>query len=317
MKKQINILIIGFGSVGKRHYQNLAKLGYTNVSVFDVDKKSISDIPRSFSDIKDVDFSEFRVVFVCSPNHMHMASAISAGKAGCHLFIEKPLAHKMREARQLSELCEKQKLVTLVGCNLRFHPCLSFIKTYLEQKRLGAVYGIHHEAGYYLPFWRKGTDYRQNYGARKATGGGIILDGIHEFDLLFWLNDFAPVKESKFLFGKSGKLDIDTEDNSIASFIFQNGVLGSVRSDYLQQRYNRNCKVVGEKGNLFWDFTENIVWFETDGKRKKLFEAKGYDINDMYRDEIAYFLRCVAQKKPTHNEVGRALTVFRYCIERK
>src|SRR5438105_12088896 len=34
------------------------------------------------------------------------------------------------------------------------------------------------------PFWRPGTDYREGYGARQATGGGIILDSIHEFDYL-------------------------------------------------------------------------------------------------------------------------------------
>ena len=205
----------------------------------------------------------------------------------------------------------------MVGCNLRFHPCIAFIKNYLNRKKLGVVYGIHHEVGYYLPFWRKGTDYRRNYAAWKRMGGGIILDGIHEFDLLFWLNGFREVRESRFMFAKSGNLKIETEDNCVASFKFEHGVLGSVRCDYLQQRYSRTCKIVGEKGNLFWDWSENIVWFESEKGRKKLLTLKNYDINSMYVDEIAYFLDCVANKKPAENEVSRALTVLRYCLQRR
>jgi len=136
----------------------------------------------------------------------------------------------------------------MIGCNMRFYPCLKFIKSYLTKKKLGKVYAINHECGYYLPNWRPGTDYRKNFAAHKSMGGGIILDDIHEFDLLFWLNDFAPVKDSKFIYDRLGSLKIDTEDFSIASFKFANKVLGSVQSDYLQQSRTRTCKVIGQLG---------------------------------------------------------------------
>lgn len=308
---------MGFGSAGTRHYRNLLKLGYRRVFVFDPDKKVLKGTPRTFSDWKDVRFRDFEVVFICGPNHLHMRAALSAAKAGCQLFIEKPLAHRLPDARRLAKLCAQKKLITLVGCNLRFHPCLAFIKRCLEKRRLGNIYGIHHEFGYYLPLWRKGGDYRRNYAARKNTGGGIILDDIHEFDLLFWLSGFSRIRASKFIFAKSGNLKIETEDNCVASFRFSTGALGSIRCDYLQRSYSRNCKIVGEKGNLFWDFHENIVWFETEHGRKKLFGVKNYDINKMYIAEVAYFLDCVAKKKRTKNDVVRALTVLRYCVERR
>lgn len=316
MKYNPNILIMGFGSIGRRHYRNLQRLGYTSLSVFDTDKRVLHGVLRPVSRWNEIRFEEFDIAFVCSPTHLHVRHALPAAKAGCHLFIEKPLAHRMDDARRLAKLCGQKKLTTMVGCNLRFHPCAAFIKAYLSDGKLGKVFGIHHEFGHYLPQWRAGTDYRRNYAAKRRMGGGIILDDIHEFDLLFWLNSFTAVRKSRFVFAKSSSLKIETEDNCVASFEFANGTLGSVRCDYLQKHYSRSCKAIGERGNLFLDFNKNSVWLENERGRKKLFSAPRYDVNRMYLDEAAYFLRCIREKKQADNDIRRTLTVLQHCIKR-
>ncbi len=255
--------------------------------------------------------------FICNPNNEHIKAAIKCAEAGCHLFIEKPLSHNLAGIQKLLKICDKNRLITLIGCNMRFHPCLKFIKRYLEEKKLGKVHSIVHEFGFYLPYWRPQQDYRKNYAAKKETGGGIILDDIHEFDLLFWLNDFGPVKDVKFIFNKVSNLEIETEDICFATFKFKNRVLGMVRCDYLQQSYSRKCKVAGEKGNLEWDFKENIVWLKTKEDNKKLFEIKNFDFNNVYIDEVKYFFDCLAKKKKTFNDIGIASEILKFCVERK
>jgi len=318
MRKDINIIIIGFGSIGQRHYRNLAQLGYKNIAAFDVDKKklSISNIKR-VNNLNPEVLEKFDLAFICNPNNLHIKTAIQCARAGCHLFIEKPLSHNLRKIEKLERIVKKKKLVNMVACNMRFHLCLKFIKNYLDKNKLGKIYGIYHEFGYYLPYWRSGMDYRKNYAVKRSTGGGIILDDIHEFDLLFWLNDFTRVKESKFIFNKASNLELSTEDNCIAIFKFNNNILGYVKCDYLQQAYSRSCKIVGEKGNLEWDFNENIVWLKTKDKNKKLFKIKKYDLNNMYIAEVKYFFNIIDKKEESFNNIRTAVEVLKYCVNRK
>jgi len=317
MDNDIKILIIGFGSIGRRHYQNLLKLGFKNIYIYDINKDKLAG--KKLKTIAKIDtgiLRQFRAILICNPNDAHVKTAIKCAQAGCHLFIEKPLALNLKNIKKLAEICRKRKLTNMVACNLRFHPCLKFIKNYLSKNSLGKIYGIHHDFGYFLPYWRPKQDYRRNYAAKKASGGGIILDDIHEFDLLFWLNDFNPVIEANFVFNKTGALAIETEDNCVAAFKFANKTLGSVRCDYLQQAYFRTCKIVGAKGNLTWDFNENIVWLSAKKGKKKLFQIKNYQTNQMYLDELSYFFRRVVKKQPADNDIKAAALVLKYCVNK-
>jgi len=317
MNKNQKIIIIGFGSIGQRHYRNLTKLGYKNVFVFDTDPDKITGSKIKVVKKMDQDtLKQFAIAIICTPNNLHIKDAVKCAKAGCQLFIEKPLSHNLTGIDKLIHRCRSQGLVTMVGCNMRFHPCLKFIKEYLAKRKLGRVYSINHEFGYFLPYWRPDQDYRKKYASKKSTGGGIILDDIHEFDLLFWLNDFAAIKETKFIYDKVSNLNIETEDICIASFKFKNNVLGSVRCDYLQQDYSRSCKIVGEKGNLQWDFKENIVWLKNKQGMKKLLAVKNFDFNKVYLDEIDYFINCVNKKQSTFNDIKRADQVLKICFQR-
>lgn len=317
MNKNTKIIIIGFGSIGRRHYDNLSRLGFKNLSVYDIDKSKLkAEKLKKINDIKIETLKRFNVAFICQPNNFHIKTAVLCAKAGCHLFIEKPLSHNLKNFNNLLFLCRQKKLVTMVGCNMRFHPCLEFIKKYLAEKKLGKTYSLDHEFGYYLPYWRPGHDYRKNYAAKKSTGGGIILDDIHEFDLLFWLNDFAPVSDFKFICDKVSRLQIETEDICLAIFKFKNKVFGSVRCDYLQQDYSRHCKIACEKGNLRWDFKENIVWLSDHDENRELFSVKDFDFNETYIQEIKYFFACVDKKQKTFNDIAVAYNVLKFCVNR-
>ena len=103
----------------------------------------------------------------------------------------------------------------------------------------------------------------------------------------------------------------------MACFKFQNKVLGSVLSDYLQQAYSRRLKIVGEKGTLEWDFKENIVWLKTRKAIKNLFEVKNYDKNNMYIEELKYFFQCLKNKQPAFNTINQAAVVLNEILKHK
>lgn len=306
----MKVLVIGAGSIGQRHYRNLQTLGY-QPEVYDLDPGK-TQIKRLNASV----LKRFDVALICTPNHTHVRYATQAVAAGCHLFIEKPLSHNLRGVPQLLRLVRKRRLVNMVASNSRFLPELQFIKQYLTRGALGEIYSIRHEFGHFLPYWRPHQDYRKNYAARRAMGGGIILDDIHEFDLLFWLNDFAPVKEYALLANRASRLAIETEDQAAGIFLFQNKVLGVVVSDYLQQSYSRRCTIVGEKGTLVWDFGNRSVVLKTAVKDKKLLARPKADLNQMYIEELKYFFSCVRSRTQTFNSIGRAAQLLQVVIKK-
>lgn len=312
----MKILIIGFGSIGKRHYKNLIELGYKDISVFDVSNGSFDGFTgiKRVKDLKKYTLADIDVVFVCSPNNMHIKHALICAKAGAHIFIEKPISHNLNGLKELESICRRKGLITMVGCNMRFHPCLEFIKKYLDNKMLGKIYSIRHEFGYFLPYWRPMQDYRKNYAAKRSTGGGIILDDIHEFDLLFWLNDFNKVIKNTIISNHSSDLEIQTEDQAIGTFLFKNKIMGMVICDYLQRSYTRKCKIVGERGSLEWDFKDNEVLLKTKDTVKALLSVKNFDFNQVYVKEIKYFFDCIKKRKQTFNAVKVARGLLKYCV---
>ncbi len=313
-KNNTKILIIGFGSIGQRHYRNLVSLGYKNIAVFDIDEKKIKDQKLKIKILDKKTLGNFDIAFICNPNHKHIEASIKCVEAGLHLFIEKPLSHNLKDVTKLEKILRSKKLINMIACNMRFYPAFLAIKKYIDTGKLGKIYSIDHEFGYYLPFWRPWTDYRKNYAVKKNMGGGIILDDIHEFDLLFWLNNFSAVKNHLIIKEHSGSLEIETEDIAKGVFRFKNGTLGSVSCNYLSKKYHRTCLVQGEKGNLRWDWNENIVWLESEKDKKKIFEKKNYDLNEMYIDEVRYFLKSVKEKKKTFNDVTQAKEILKHLI---
>ncbi|MSR71062.1 MAG: Gfo/Idh/MocA family oxidoreductase [Candidatus Taylorbacteria bacterium] len=315
MNTSLKILIVGFGSIGQRHYKNLKDFGFKTIGVYDVDQQKIKDAKAdAVSTLNTSSVKSFDVVFICNPSSDHIDASLVCAEAGLHLFIEKPLSIKLDQIEQLKKIVEEKKLITMVGCNMRFHPCIDFIKKYLEEKKLGKIYSIKHEFGHYLPSWRPDVDYRLAYGGRNE---GIILNDIHEFDLLFWLNDWNSVISKNIFFTRSSNLEIKTEDQGIGTFLFENKVLGMVSCDYLSQHYTRTVRIVGENGNLSWDFNENKVKLETKDTVSEIFYVQNYDINQMYIEEFKYFFKHIQVKETTSNSVHIAESLLRIIISDK
>ncbi|MFH1841391.1 MAG: Gfo/Idh/MocA family oxidoreductase [Candidatus Nealsonbacteria bacterium] len=322
MDKNTKIIVIGFGSIGQRHYRNLVGLGYENVCVYDLKKEKIGEGIKTINKLTKEELSQFKVAFICTPNHQHVKAALIAAQAKCHLFIEKPPSHNLKDVDRLVRICKKNKLITLIGCNLRFDPSVRKIKDLIDQGKVGKVFVIYLEYGRYLPYQRPKADYRKVYAANKSMGGGVILDDFHDFDLLFWFNDFKKVKRASFVFDKLSGLDMDVEDIGNCTLCFENEVIGNIKCDYLQQYKHRNCKVIGEKGNLNWDFRDNTIYFEyfnkeNQEKKEKVFEVGSVDPNQMYIDEFKYFLEKIDKNEDTFNNLEKSLKVLKAILNGK
>jgi predicted dehydrogenase len=236
----LKILILGYGSIGKRHITNLKFLGYNDICVYDIDRELVAsvgknyDLPTVRSMCEGID-NKPDVAFICVPNHLHLSMAIPLAREGIHLFIEKPLDINLDNFSELSKIIVKNTIINMVGCNFRFDEGLKLIKNFLVEGQIGVPLTLRAVFGYYLPDWRPGSDYRKNYAAKKETGGGVILDRIHEFDYVLWL--LGNVSSVSGFSRSTGSLDIETEDVADIILKHTNGVISNIHIDYLRREY--------------------------------------------------------------------------------
>ncbi|TLS19665.1 MAG: Gfo/Idh/MocA family oxidoreductase [Betaproteobacteria bacterium] len=227
-------LVVGYGSIGARHARLLRELGL-NVGV--VSRRDAGDGP-SFRDLTDA-CRQFQPDYVVIANetvkHVDSLNALSCiGFAGWTL-VEKPLAIS-RES--LAGLTGGHRI--RVAYNLRFHPALIRLKGLLAEDRPIAVQAY---VGQYLPDWRPGTDYRASYSANKAAGGGVLRDLSHELDYLRWL--FGPWSRLAAAGGRSGDLEIDSDDTWCILMELEAGPVLTLQMNYLDRVARRELTVLG------------------------------------------------------------------------
>jgi predicted dehydrogenase len=243
------------------------------------------------------------VVLITVSTDMHVPLALQATERACHLFIEKPLSYSLDGLERLSAEVKRRSLVTMVGCNMRFHPGPATVKRLIDASAIGQVLAARIQCGSYLPRWRPWQDYRQSYSASPAWGGAI-LDCIHEIDLALWYLGPAKVLAAAHMPARS----IGLETDGLAEIILEHdsGALTNVHLNFVQRDYRRTCQIIGTEGTLYWDFSDHQVrLYGQDGSLQQTFsEPDGWLVNQMYVDELAHFLQSVQNGSDTVNPVS-------------
>lgn len=295
----MKILISGIGSIGRRHLTNLLQLGQKDIILHRTSGKTLPDHPELpvFTTIEQTLQHQPELAIISQPTCLHTELATVLAKASIsYLFIEKPLSHNWAGINELLALIENKRLPTFIGFDLRFDPGFIKVQQWLQDQAIGPVVSIHAEVGQYLPDWRPHEDYRQGMSASQKMGGGVMLDLVHEFDYLTSLA--GPVQEVAAMYGKISPLEIQTEDTANILFHFDGGAMGTLRMDYLQKRLSRNCKIIGAKGMIVWDYAGRTATVSTlDNSITDHFDYTHFERNDRFVQEMNYLLHCVENKK--------------------
>lgn len=311
---------MGYGSIGKRHVDNLSSIADLEIIVctkHKTDKFLKEKRCKVLRTIEECIEEEPQIALITNVTSHHVQIATKLANAGINLFIEKPLSSSLKGVKTLLNTVKRRKLVTLMGCNLRFHPCIKKIKEIISKKHIGKIISVHVENGSFLPNWHPYEDYRYSYAAREDLGGGVVLTNIHEIDYLFWF--FGEVKEVFSFTGKYSNLKLDTDDLSAILLRFRNDVIAEVHLDYFQRPDFRSCKIIGTKGTIYWDSEINAVKVY-DVKKEKWLEklkVKNYDSNTMYVEEILHFLKCVKKNERTINSINEGAKVLEIALATK
>ena len=300
------VLVVGLGSIGKRHVRVIRKL-YPDIKITVLRHKHCDDndvealgLYSCVTTIEDSLAFQPDAAIIANPATKHLEVATPLAESGVHLLIEKPIAASSEGIQDLINLCKRKQIVLMTAYNLRFLPSLKEFRSQLQQEKIGILYLVRAEVGQYLPNWRPRSDYRTTVSAQKRLGGGVLLELSHEIDYLLWI--FGSLRWVKSHVSKLSDLEIDVEDtaNIILEFENQSGnrLTVTLNMDFIRHDTTRQCLVVGEKGSLRWDGTVGEVqYFPEGGKKWEVLYSSMPGRDYTYEEEIKYFFSSIESGK--------------------
>jgi predicted dehydrogenase len=247
-------------------------------------------------------------VFVCTPASRHLAVALPAARAGCHLFLEKPLAAGREGVAALLDEVERRRLVTMVGFDLRFEPGLLRARELLDRGAIGPLRSLRSEVGQHLADWRPGRDYRESVSARSELGGGVILELCHELDLALWLAGPAAAVSCRAV--RVGPLEMDAENLAEIVLDLESGGLAAIHLDCLAREPTRTLRLTGDGGTILWDYhARSVAWWSpgpgAGGGDWQRFDYPEHRREERFRREVEVFLGALGGERHRQVAAGR------------
>lgn len=229
---EVKVGFIGAGKIAHRHMEKLTKIkGVRLISFCDIEEARAREAMRKYGGRY---YTEYRqmlekedldAVYICLPPFAHTDQEILAAKAGINIFVEKPIALDLEKVHQTEEVVEKNGIISSVGYLYRYADIVNRAKEVLTHKKVAMFLGYYFCPIPSLHWW----------GARRRSGGQIVEQTTHIFDLARYL-----IGEVDEIYGhrirglrneKNKNCDID--DASCIILRFQNGAIGNISSSCL------------------------------------------------------------------------------------
>jgi predicted dehydrogenase len=302
------VLIIGLGSISKKHINALNK-DYNNIEFYalrsgknNISEENVIDV----NNIKDLKVKPDFVI-ISNPTNLHYSTIELMLNFKIPMFIEKPPFHTLIGIEKLLNSIVESKILNYVACNLRFHPCIMYLKNTLD-KNINLINEVNIYCGSYLPDWRPTINYKDVYSSQKNKGGGVHLDLFHEVDFIYWIFG-QPDTIYNHLSNKS-TLNIDSYD-------YANYILGyknfniSLILNYYRIDKKRCIEIVFKDETLFIDLlTCKII----NDKGTIIFEDKNFDILNTYKDQMNYFMQHLKNKTIPMNTLEESINALKITL---
>jgi len=266
----LKALIIGYGSIGKRHYQVLSEIPSIK-DIHLVTKQDIKDIVsyKSLYDIKNLNKYDYFVIASETNKHFKQLKFLDENVQNKIIFCEKPLFETRKDLK-----IKNNKV--FVGYVLRYHPILQKLKNLIKDEKIIIAKA---DCGQYLPTWRPDRDYRKSYSTKKEEGGGVLLDLSHEIDYIQWL--CGQINDIKSYQVKISDLEINSDDLTMLIGKTTKNVFVNISIDYISKLTHREFLVETMEHTYKIDFIKKQLV-----KKDKTGLIETYKIENLERNYI-------------------------------
>lgn len=304
----MTILIIGLGSIAKKHIDVLRNLHpYSKIYALR-SKKNVNTIEGVINIFKIQEIKEkIYCIFITNPTSMHSEAIRRCLNFNAPLLIEKPLFDNILENSILIKSINSRNITTYVACNMRFHPALLFLKNFLKINTF-EINEINVYCGSFLPDWRKAEDYKKSYSANPELGGGVHLDLIHEIDYIYWL--FGKPLSVNSIKRNVSTLNIPAYDFASYTLEYPRFCTNLILN-YYRKIPKRNIELILSNDILEIDLIKCTV---KNSKDELLFSKNDYNILETYENQIIYLFDCINKSKLPMNDINESYEILKIAL---
>lgn len=290
-----SVAMIGCGEWGKNIARNLAQLGVLR-SICETD----TDLAEAIAKELDTEFTsdidavlsraDIPAVAIATPAVTHVTVASKALTAGKHVFVEKPIALSVEEAKRLAAMASARNLTLMTGHLLQYHPVFAALKSLVMSGRLGKPLYIYSN--------------RLNLGRVRSEENALWSLAPHDISMIIALAGARPARV--FAQGLAA-VQPGIPDLATATFEFPGGLKAHLFCSWLNAYKEHRLVVIGDRAMAVFNDTaaawedklvlypHHIAW---NGTLPQFVKAPGERIvvekAEPLRREIEHFLSCVA-----------------------
>lgn len=271
-------LVIGGGSIGKRHHANLTALG-----------AETRLIGWRGLDLASLDLAGVTGLVIATATQIRVELIALAAEADVPVYVEKPLAYRIADLDECLRLAAPIADRSVLGLMMRYHPAIRWLAS--EQPD---AYGFNLEIGHDVRQWRQNWRFGESYAA-KSEGGGVLLDLCHEIDMAACLFPGMAVVSVDSV----GHADFPGVDFATRITLAGDGMTGTVSMDYLSPESLRRMSIRGRDEVLDLDLLGPTARRWRDCKSETT--DWQFERNDMFLGLMSDFMALAEGRAPSGN----------------
>jgi len=261
----VNVGVIGVGVMGYNHVRVLLSMENVElVAISDSNKDTLDKVSHTFGISKKYLFYEdmikkhkLDVVLIAVPTELHKKIAIDCIREGINVFVEKPIAGSISDAREMIEFSDKHKKLLMVGHIERFNPAVMQIKKFIEERMLGDIYLVNTiRAGPY---------------PKRIKDVGVLIDlAVHDIDIIRYL--VGEIKQVYSQLILSGKVSIYCK----SLFKINPDINGSSEFSWVSPKRTRTIQIYGTNGVLEGNYQDQTLKFYENSENSQQLNSGDY-----------------------------------------
>jgi UDP-2-acetamido-3-amino-2,3-dideoxy-glucuronate N-acetyltransferase len=307
------VAVVGCGYWGKNLVRNFYELGYLS-AICDENAENAQSISHQNGNIpiltqdQILTSTEIGAVAIASPAVTHADLAAKFLKAGKHVFVEKPLAVNLEDAKNLQTLAEKHEKILMVGHLLQYHPAYIKLKQLVNAGKIGALDYIY--------------SHRLSLGKVRTEEDVLWSFAPHDLSMVLGILDDVPVHVKASLSPGQGR---NIADHALVEMSFKNGVNSHIFVSWLHPFKEQRLVVSGTKGSLVFDdskpWEEKVSFypfslnFKGNAPQVDKYPSEFIDVEqaEPLKNECQHFIDCIEKNRTPisgSQEAIRVLTVL-------
>jgi predicted dehydrogenase len=301
------IVVVGVGSIGRRHARLLSERDDLEVEICEPDKSSLEIARKELGDLRNHTSFEAvlknppEMVVISTPQTLHKEQTIAALQAGCHVLCEKPMSDSLENARAMHAAALSANTILNIGFQNHFHPAFIRIKSMIEEGALGTVLYAHFHVGTY---WTLVNSLSRH---QRDLEGALFYDYAHQPDLFHWF--FGKRPKGIYVSGvQGGELELSSNPNVMDILCdYEEAFLTSIHLNFLQHPARSACEVIGDQKWLYYDLNSETIRLGNHQDGTESTEHYPFERDQMYRLEHQAFFDAVKGEREPESPSSEAI----------